>query len=194
MAPRRGIDAVNAWVDRTRAPDQRERFGGIPPGAPNGGAIASQAPFQRLVYPPRIEKLQSSQDFSVTDFAMALGAGAGTVATSANLRFVLPASMVGWLQYFALYVLSQSALTSASWAVRINGGPVSGFEAMQNPPGVANLVLREFNDLRVRLGMNAVVDVAITNLNANGPWTVGGQLAGWYHTQADEDRVFGDLY
>lgn len=190
--PRRGMDGIRQWTDPLVAPDQQHRFTGlaIPPGRAD---IAAQAPYQRIVYPPRIEKLLSSQDFHVGDFAMTLAAGAGSTVTSAALSFRVPDSMVGWLQYFSIYVLAQTALTSARWDVRINQGPISGLN-WQNPPGVANLVLREFSDVRVRLPMNATVDIIVTNLNANGPWTVGGELSGWYHTQADEVRVYGEGY
>lgn len=123
---------------------------------------------------------------------MVLPAGAGSTITSAALAFTLPASMVGWLQEFKVYVLSQTAATSAQWSVRINGGPVPGFDNKQNAPGVANLVLLEWNDMRIRIPNGATVDVIITNLNANGPWTVGGYLAGWYHPWVDEDRIFGN--
>lgn len=170
------------------------RFGALTEQPPGRGDVAARSGMQRLIYPPRVEKLASSQDFNVQDFAMTLGAGASTTVTSTNLRFEVPASQVGWLQYFAMYLLTPTASTSAQWTVRINDGPVPGFDNKQNPPGVANLVLIEFNDLRVRLPMGSVVDVLITNLNANGPWTVGGQLAGWYHSYADELRVFGEDY
>ncbi len=163
---------------------------GSPPGAAD---IAPSAPFARIVYPPRIEKMLSSQDFTGTDFAITLGAGAGTTAVSTNLQFQLPASMVGWLQFFSLYVLSQTALTAIQFAVRINQNPIAGL-TKQNPPGVANLVLREFSDIRVRIPDGALVDVLITNLNANGPWTVGGEISGWYHSKADEERTFGSQY
>lgn len=186
-------DSRLRFIDRVRSPDQSEaaRFGSL--GQPPGRAdIAERSPFQRIVYPPRVEKLLSSTDFTVQDFAMVLPAGAGSTITSAALAFTLPASMVGWLQEFKVYVLSQTAATSAQWSVRINGGPVPGFDNKQNAPGVANLVLLEWNDMRIRIPNGATVDVIITNLNANGPWTVGGYLAGWYHPWVDEDRIFGN--
>lgn len=162
--------------------------------APGRSDIAAQSSLQRLVYPPRIEKMLVSQDFNVSDWAMTLPAGAGSTITSATLRLELPASMVGWLQNFSLYILTPTANTSVSFAVRVNEGPVSGFDNYQNSPGVANLYREDYNDIRVRIPMGGTVDVIVTNLNANGPWTVGGRLAGWYHSSADELRVFGDEY
>lgn len=164
---------------------------GIPPGRAD---VAAFAPMQRIVYPPRIEKLLVSQDFNAQDFAMVLAAGAGSTITSTNLRFEVPASMVGWLQIFSIYVLTPTAATSVQFTLRINEAPVSGWDNIQNSPGVANLYREDYSDLRVRLPMGSVVDVLVTNLNANGPWTLGGKLAGWYHSSADELRVYGDNY
>jgi hypothetical protein len=33
-----------------------------------------------------------------------------------------------------------------------------------------------------------------TNLNGNGPWTVGGHIAGWILSQATVQRLGGDSY
>lgn len=181
------------WVTKLQNPDVRNRLGGLDQPVTRAD-IAKTSPYQRLVFPPRIEKLLTSQDFKAVDFQMVLAAGVGATVTSPQLRFQLPASMVGWLQQFTLYTLSPTALTSIRFAIRINEGPVPGFDNEQNPPGVANLVKIDTNDMRVRLPNHCVVDVLITNLNASGPWTVGGALAGWYHSYADELRIFGTEY
>jgi hypothetical protein len=183
------------FLEQIRAPDQskQSRFGALS-APPTRADVAEQAAFQRIVYPPRIEKLLSSQDFSVQDYAMILGAGAGSTITSANLRFQLPQSMVGWLQQFSMYVLAPLGTTNIQFTIRINEGPVSGFDNKQPPPGAANLIQVDFNELRIRIPNGAKVDVLVTNLSAAGPWTVGGVLAGWYHPQADELRIFGDQY
>lgn len=181
------------WAEDYRAMDQKGAdFAYGPPRGP--GNIADQAPYTRLVYPPRIEKLPSSQDFNAQDFTMVLGAGAGTTITSAALSFTVPASQVGWLQNFSYYILTPTANTAISFAVRINQAPVSGFDNRRNPPGVANFIVGEYNDLRIRLPMACTVDIIATNLNASGPWTVGGVLGGWYHPQIEEARIFGSEY
>jgi len=148
---------------------------------------------QRLIYPPRIEKLLSSQDFTAQDFTMILGAGIGTTVSSAALSFRLPQSMVGWLQQFSIYVLASLPTTNITFQLRINEGPVAGF-SKQPPPGAANIIVIDYNDLRVRVPNGAKVDVLVTNNSAAGPWTVGGVIAGWYHPIADELRIFGDQY
>jgi len=178
------------FVDASRAPDQRNRLTGlgipsVPPGAPGA------APFVRNQAPPWREKLPSSNDFIVVDYAMTLAAGAGSVITSANLTFSVPASMVGWLQNFSFYVLTPTAGTSVRFAIRINESPVPGWDNYQNSPGVANLYREDYSELQVRIPNGAKVDIIATNLNAGGPWTVGGKLAGWYHSQQDEARYWG---
>jgi hypothetical protein len=145
----------------------------------------------QVVYPPSVEKLPESVDFVAQDYAIALAAVLNQTASSANLRFVLPPGNVGWLQGFTVYVLTPTALTSVQWQLRINGGPVPGW-TIQNSPGVANIYRDDFSDLRVRLGDSSVVDVLITNLNANGPWTVGGRIQGWFHSATAEQSRYAD--
>lgn len=152
--------------------------------------VASEAPFARIVYPPRIEKLLTSADFNVADYAMAVPAGVGSLVTSANLAFALPATQVGWLQQFFLYILGPLATTRLSFMVMINGGPVPGF-TMINPPGAVNFLLITTNDMRVRLPQGSTVNVQITNLDG-AAITAGGLLAGWYHPLADELRMYGE--
>jgi hypothetical protein len=97
---------------------------------------------------------------------------------------------VGWLQGFTLYLLSPLATTRLNWAVRINQGPVPGFDNIQNPPGVANFELIITNDMRIRVPNGATVDVAITNLDGAAV-TAGSIIQGWYHPSTDELRYFG---
>lgn len=144
----------------------------------------------RLIYPPRIEKLAASIDFSVRDFAMVLPAGVGSTIVSAVLSFTVPTGQVGWLQQSSIYLLTPTAATTAQWTVRVNGGPVPGFDTTQNPPGIANFVYITADDMRIRVPSGATVDILITNLSAAGPWTLGGELAGWYHPIGAELRAW----
>lgn len=155
------------------------------------GFNAGDAPPVRLLFPPRIEKLAASQDFNLNDYRVALPAGIGSTVTPATLAFQLPKDQVGWLQNFSQYTLVPSALTYASWTLLINGAPVSGFDDVRNPPGIANLVEVFESNIRIRIPMGALVSVRITNLDAAGPWTVGGLIRGWYHPKVAEDRAWG---
>lgn len=158
---------------------------------PPEGARPGAGPFVRLVYPPRIEKLPVSQDFNVQDWNITLPAVVGATATSPALVFQVPESQVGWLQELSVYCQGMTATTLFRATVRINEGPVPGFDDLQNSPGVANLYRDDKSDLRVRLPMRCRVDMVFTNLAAVAA-TIGGRLAGWYHPQADEIRVFGE--
>lgn len=150
-----------------------------------------EAPFTRLVYPPRIEKLPASQDFNVQDWQVTVPAVVGAVVTPAALQFQIPASQVGWLQEMSLYVVGMTPTTLVSMAIRINGGPVPGFDNIQNSPGTANIFRDNKSELRIRLPNAALVTVAFTNVSGVAA-TVGGRLAGWYHPIAEEIRIFGE--
>ena len=196
------------WANGRRAPDQDANrrmdyatgrgsgFAGPPlgispppPASPPREQVASEAPFARIVFPPRIEKLPTSADFNVKDYSVAVAAGVGSTAVGPS--FTLPETMVGWLQQVFIYILSPLATTSLTFAVRINGGPVPGFDALENPPGAANFLLLTTNDVRVRLPSRCTVDVLITNVDG-AAITAGALLAGWYHPLADELRMYGE--
>lgn len=160
------------------------------PRLPPRGVSAGRMGLTRMVFPPRIEKLAVSVDFNINNYALILPAGAGNTVVLSG--FQIPQGYIGWLQQTFLYTLAPTANTSASWMVRINGAPVPGFDNIQNPPGIANLLLMPTDDMRIRLTNGCVVDVVITNLNAFGPWTVGAGLSGWFHPEVAERRAFGE--
>jgi len=162
---------------------------GSSPQLPPRGEDAADAPFTRLIFPPRIEKLVASRDFNAQDYQMALAGVVGATVQSANLSFTVPKDQFGWLQQFTLYILSPTANTRVRFQVRINQGPVPGFDNIENPPGVAQFILIGYDDMRVRIPTGATVDVLITNLSANAE-TVGGALGGWYHPEAAELRAW----
>lgn len=163
----------------------------VPAGAP--GQIAQQAGYTRIVYPWWVNKLPTSQDFNAQDFQIALGAGVGTQATSAALRFALPQTMIGVVQIFGLYLLAPVNTTRVQFTLRINGAPVSGWDNIQFPPGTANFVVQNYSGLQVKVSPGSVVDVLVTNLDG-AAITCGGKIAGWYQSQSDVVRVNGDGY
>lgn len=184
---------------RTTVPwDIQNRFN-IPAGSGQAAQrdrvpVSESSSITRIIYPPSVEKLPESVDFNAQDFAIALAAVLNQTATSTNLRFVIPRGSVGFVQGFSTYLLTPTAATSVQFTLRINNGPVPGWSNVQNSPGVANLYREDFTDLRVRIPDGGVVDVLITNLNANGPWTVGGRIQGWFHPSEAELSRFGGIY
>lgn len=163
------------------------------PFQPAGNAPSEGAPFSRQVPAPWISKFPSSRDFNRNDFSLTLPAVAGFELTSPLLRVQIPGGTVGWVQIFGLYVLTPTALASVRYALRVNRAPVEGYDNIDTPPGVANFIVQNFSDIQIRIPNGGLVDIAITNLNGNGPWTVGGKIAGYFHPKTEEDRIYGTL-
>lgn len=151
---------------------------------------AQDSPLVRNIFPPWVYKLPASQDFNVNRFDTVLAGVAGTVVVP--VEFNVPATFVGYLQIFGIYILTPSALQDITFSLLVNGGPVQGWDNIKFPPGTANFVVQNFADLQVKLPDSARVSVAVTNNNANA-WTVGAKIAGWYHPQSEEQRIYGSL-
>ena len=149
---------------------------------------AADSPFTRQIINPRFEKISSSRDFTTERYNLTLAAVIG--ATAVLPPFVMPNDQVGWIQEFRLFVLAQTATTNVTYNIRINQGPVAGFQRT-NIPGVANLLAIISNEIRIRIPMGSSVDVLITN-NVAQAETVGAHLSGWYHPLSDEIREWGD--
>lgn len=159
-----------------------------PPLPPSVGTPGVDAPGRRLIYPPWIEKLSKSVDFRANDFVEAIGANA-TIAPLA-WQFRLPTGAIGFIQQFTFYILQPGVTSSIRFTVRINNGPVPGWDDITTPPGISNFTIRTFNDMRVPVGSGGLVSVTAENLTAN-PETVGADIAGWYHPAAAEERAWG---
>lgn len=185
MARVRGLEAVLA-----RQIGVQDRHAILPENFVQQPGPGNTSPLVRNVYPPWVYKLPTSQDFNAEAYNGALAAVAG--ATVTITQFQLPLTYVGWIQIFSIYVLSPTALQSVTWTLRINGAPVGGWDNIFFPPGVANFGVRDFSDLQVRVPSGGLVEIVATNGNANA-WTVGGKVAGWFHSESEEQRIYGDL-
>lgn len=183
-------DLFNVLGSRVN-PSARVRVSDVPYRRAAEQSPTERAPYQRVVFPPYLYKLPDgrSKDFNVNNYSTVIAAG--PAITVIPVSFALPGTMQGYVQIFGIYVLAPTANTNLTYALQINNAPVSGWDNIANPPGVANLVVQNFSDLQVAVPPGSVVSVAITNNNAFGPWTVGAKIAGWYHTEADERYYFG---
>ena len=152
---------------------------------------ADAAPLTRNIFPPWVYKLPMSKDYNQNLFSSILAAGAGSVVTPVS--FTLPKTYVGWEQIFGIYVLTPTALTDITFSLQINDAPVEGWDNVRIPPGVANFVVQNFSDLQVKVPNGGRVSVVVTNNSAAGPWTVGAKIAGWYHPELEEQRIYGSL-
>lgn len=196
MNGRPGVRNLRDVLSKHRAPDMHDLL--------TGGALGrsqpsdqlgpgATAPLVRQIFPPWVYKLPTSSDFNAQDFATILAAGAGAQVTAAGWTFRLPATNVGYVQIFGIYVLNQTAATSIAWSLRINESPVPGWSNIQNPPGTANIFVQNYSELQVRVPNGAKVDVLAINQNAGGPWTIGAKINGWYHPLIEERRLYGEL-
>jgi hypothetical protein len=131
-----------------------------------------------------------SQDFNVNRFDLALAGVLG--ATVVPVEFNVPSTFVGYLQIMGIFLQSPTNLQDVTFSLLINGGPVQGWDNIKFPPGAANFVVQNFADLQVRLPDSARVSVLVTNNNANA-WVVGAKIAGWYHPESEEQRIYGSL-
>lgn len=152
---------------------------------------AESAALYRSISPPWVYKYPMSAAYNRNVFSSILAAGAGSVVVP--VEFTLPPTFVGWQQIFGIYVLSPTALTDITFTLRINGGPVEGWDNIQPPPGVANFIVQNFSDLNERVPNGGRIDVLVTNNSAAGPWTVGAKIAGWFTPESEEDRIFGPI-
>lgn len=149
-----------------------------------------QAPWSRLQFPPYLVKIpKASTDFRQTNYQVALPVGVGSVV--AGPSFQLPKDSVGWLQNNTIYCLTPTGVTSFSLAIRINNGPVPGFDDIRITPGVANYVLLGDDDMQIRVPNGALVSTLFTNLGGTAE-TVGALIQGWYHPMSAEARIWGD--
>lgn len=154
-------------------------------------AVASVARPTRMILPPWTTKLPGSQDFNANLYTSTLAAVVG--ATVVPVSFQLPPASVGYLQQLIIFCQGPTNATNVTFTLRINQSPVSGFNNLNLFPGVSNLTAQDLNDLQVRLPNGCLVDVLVTNNAATGPWTLGAKIAGWYHTEIEEQDIWGNI-
>lgn len=159
---------------------------GLGPSAPAMPKPSSLSPLARTLFPPWTTKLGAvSRDFSVKNFNLALGAAVGAQVLLPG--FTLPDANVGWLQQFSIYLRGSIATSDVRYTLRFNQAPVTGWGDERNPPGIANIVVIDNNDLQVPIPEGATVDVLIENIGG-GALTVGAKVGGWFHPlQAELD-------
>lgn len=185
MARVKGLDALLA---RQMGVQDRARI--LPENFRQEAGPGNSSPLVRNVYPPWVYKLPTSQDFNAEAYDVAIAAAIG--ATADVTSFQLPQTYVGWIQIFSIYVLSPTAAQSVTWTLRINGAPVGGWDNIFFPPGVANFGVRDFSDVQVKVPNGGLVTVTASNRSADA-WTIGAKISGWFHSEVEEQRIYGDL-
>lgn len=148
----------------------------------------TSAALTRQIFPPWVYKLPVSRDFNQNNFTTLLPA----VTSLELVSFQLPGTYVGYIQIFGIFVLSPTAATDITFILRINQGPVEGWDNIREPPGVANFFVQNFSELQVRAPAGARISVLGVNAGA-AAFTVGAKIAGWYHPESEEQRIYGKL-
>ena len=137
------------------------------------------------------ERPPFATDFTAIEKAEVLVAVAGTVLALPGATFQLPpGDFIAVVKAVTIFIDAPTLLTDVNWQLRINNGPVAGWDNLSTFPRVATNLSIDFGGT-VFVSQGAQISmVAINNANT-GPWTVGGQITGWYLSRADIDRVFG---
>jgi hypothetical protein len=135
-------------------------------------------------------KPPQAQDFLAVEKGQALAAVAGTQIVLTGARFRVPAENVAVIKSVQIFIDATTLLTDVDFAVRFNGGPVSGWDQLTTfPRASANLSIAFEGTIMVPVG----VEITMTAINnaATGPWVVGGQFTGWYLSQREVERIYG---
>lgn len=122
-----------------------------------------------------------------------LPAGAGStlvLSPSPPLR-VLP-DYAGVVAGVTIFVDAPTSSLDIYFSLRINGGPVQGWDRLAPFATAANAIIMPFPGT-LQIPGNTQLDVLVTNNNASGPWNVGASIAGWSWPKIAEDITFGRL-
>jgi hypothetical protein len=185
---RTGYDPFNAMLARQMGTAERTRI--LPENFRQVEGPVNVSQFSRQIPAPWENPYPFSYQFNRNVFNSALAGAAG--ATVIPVTFTLPETYMGWLNWFGIYILSNTINQDITFTLRVNDGPVEGYDNWQFPPGAANFVVQNITGVSLKLPVGARVDVLVTNNNANA-FTVGAKIAGWYHSEIEENRVYGQL-
>lgn len=137
------------------------------------------------------ERPPFATDFLAIEKAEMLAAAAGTIIELPGTVFTLPAGdFIAVIKAVTIFIDAPALTTDVNWQVQINDGPVAGWDRLSTFPRVATNLSIDFGGT-IFVPQGARIRMVAINLAATGPWTVGGQLTGWYLSKADIDRVFG---
>lgn len=137
------------------------------------------------------ERPPFATDFTAIDKATVVAAVAGTVVSLPGTQFRLPTGdFLAVVKAVTIFVNAPGLTLDVDFQVRVNNGPVPGWDRLSSFPRVAANLSIDFGGT-IFVPQGALIEMVAINNAATGPWTVGGQLTGWYLSKADIDRVFG---
>jgi hypothetical protein len=163
---------------------------GILPAPYNPADVAAQSARVINVVPWWETKPPQGLDFLEVNKSTVLAAGAGSAVEL--LSFTLPPETFGVIKVVSIFADATTTDTDVDWTLRFNSGPVPGWNNLTTfPRAAANLSIDYSGTILVTPGTN--ISVTAQNGNAFGPWTIGVLVAGWYLSQSELQRVYGDL-
>lgn len=140
------------------------------------------------IFPPWLYPIDSAVDFQPRADGVALAAGA--TETPADTVLQLPAGYAGVIRFVSIFVDSPTTALDVSWALRINGGPVPGWNNLRSFPRSANNISITFEGV-VQVPQNATIDITIVEHGGALAWTVGASYGGWQWPTAAELELYG---
>lgn len=120
-----------------------------------------------------------------------LAAGAGnTVTLGGNPAVTITPDYQAVVASVNIFVDAPTNLIDVDWMLRFNQQPVPGWSQLTTFPRAANSISIEFGG-PVQVDPNTLIDVLVTNNNAQGPWTVGVEVTGWSWPLVQSQWTFG---
>lgn len=176
-----GPDIKNTPVDMAQWAGNRGNF----PDPKKAIPRAAQVPPFYQIRPP------TAVDFFYKRMGtLAAGAGSTLVLAQASRALRILPDYKGVVAGVTIFVDAPLATLDITFALRLNGGTVEGWDKLEPFPTAANAIIIPFPGT-LQIPGNSLIDVLVTNNAASGPWTVGASVAGWQWPRIDEDIAFG---
>lgn len=145
-------------------------------GGPSGPTGPATLPRYIALLPPWEYPIPGHQEFNTLGSHASTGAETDTAITDAE--FDVPANMVARITGIIFYVTNLLTTSNLTFTVRINNGPVQGYNNVFIFPRAASSVSNAF-DSYVDVPTGAKLTVTFSNLDG-GTYGIGAGLSGYY--------------
>jgi hypothetical protein len=158
--------------------------GGEAPGNPGTGGgrsvVVAIPPFEDTPIPGSSELFRILQTANVIP---------GATLVSATLDLEIDQGYYGLIAFFSIFCNAPSVTSNIRWAIRANGGPIAGWDAISFSPRAASSFERTFG-ATIRIPGGTKISVAITN-NGVAAEDVGASYGGWFAPQRAVEKYTG---
>lgn len=158
------------------------------------GAAANTAPQRTVqIFPPWQYPIPSARAFYARSYNNVIAAGAVDVVIP-GCTFTTASGQDACIRSVVALVLQPTTAMVLSFAIKLNGVVLPGWDQLQMPPVNASAISQPFSgtDDIIRVSQNTVITVTCTNLSAAN-YTVGMSLGGWFWPSVDATRLMGGL-